>query len=123
LVGWLAYNLFSYIWAKDNLEVLRYSLWIVRYLVLFLIYSKLFTYFRYLRWFQWFLYGIVLLWVATAVVEMVTFKHLSVSKHVGELTYMPTGPFYGENHLAAYLMLFSPFLIFVPVISGHKGWG
>ncbi len=122
LVFWLAFNLASYVWARDNVEVLRYSLWILRYLVLFLIYSKVFTHEKYLRNFEWFLFGIVILYVATAIWEMVSFQHLGVSKHFGEFSYVPTGPFYGENHLAAYLLLFSPFLLFMPKFAKPRGW-
>lgn len=122
LLFWIAYNLFTYVWAMDQLEVLRYTAWILRYLALFLIFGKVFTQEAWLRRFEWFLFGVVLLWSVTAVWEMVTFQHLPVSKHYGELSNLPSGPFFGENHLAAYLLLLMPFLLFVPRLSGRGIW-
>lgn len=123
LLLWLTFNLASYLWARDQKLVLQYALLILHYLVLFLIFSKLFTSFPRLRNFHWFLFGMVLLYLATAVWEMLSLHHLPVSKYYARLHYLPTGPFFGENHLAAYLLLFSPFLLFVPKLRQHKGWG
>ncbi len=122
LVLWLGYNLASYAWALDTEQVLHYSVWILRYLVMFLIFSKLFTHYRYLEHFHWFLFGLMLLYLATAVWELVTFNHLPVSRRYGEIHYMPSGPFYQENHLAAYLLLFTPFLLFAPRLGQRRIW-
>lgn len=122
LLLWLIFNLASYLWARDQKLVLQYALLILQYLLLFLIFSKLFTRCSWLQNFHWFIFGMVLLYLGTAVWEMTTLQHLPVSKYYARLHYLPTGPFFGENHLAAYLMLFSPFLLFVPRLSARKGW-
>ncbi len=123
LVFWLIFNLASYVWAQDRDEVLLYSLWILRYLILFLAFGKLFTQQKFLDRVPWFLAGMVLLYVATALWELSSFSHLPTSRYYGRISYMPTGPFYNENNLAAYLMLFSPFLLFMPKLARHRGWG
>ena len=118
LAGWTILNLASYIWAMDKTLVLSYTAWILRYMALFLIYDKLFEDPGLLRKFHWFLFLLMLLYVGTALVEMFTFKHLPVSRHYGKGFFIPSGPFYNENNLASYLLLFSPFLLFVPRLSG-----
>lgn len=120
LAGWTILNLASYIWAMDKTLVLSYTAWILRYMVLFLIYDKLFEDPVLLRGFHWFLFLMVLLYVGTALVELFTFKHLPASRHYGTGSFMPSGPFYNENNMASYLLLFSPFLLFVPRISGKR---
>lgn len=120
LAGWTILNLASYIWAMDKTLVLSYTAWILRYMALFLIYDKLFEDPGLLRKFHWFLFLLMLLYVGTALVEMFTFKHLPVSRHYGKGFFIPSGPFYNENNLASYLLLFSPFLLFVPRISGKR---
>lgn len=120
LAGWTILNLASYIWAMDKALVLNYTVFILRYTTLFLIYNKLFEDPVPLRGFHWFLFLLVLLYVGTALVEMLTFKHLPVSRHYGKGSFIPSGPFYGENQLASYLLLFSPFLLFVPRVSGKR---
>ncbi len=120
---WLIYNMASYAWAKDGAEVLRYTVWILRYLALFLIYSKLFSDPRLLKRFHWFLFGLVLLYVATSIWEMLTLSHLEPSRLYGKVSFVPTASFYGENILAAFLLLFSPFLLFVPKLTPGKGLG
>ena len=123
LAGWTILNLASYIWAMDKMLVLGCTSRILHYMALFLIYDKLFEDPRLLRSFHWFLFFLVLLYVGTALVEMFTFKHLPVSRHYGKGFFMPSGPFYNENNLASYLLLFSPFLLFAPKISGKRWLG
>jgi O-antigen ligase len=120
---WFIYNLASYAWARDGVEVMLYGLYILRYLALFIVFSKLFGQERQRRILPWFMFALVLLYVATAVWELATFRHLPTSRKYGDITYMPTGPFYNENNLAAFLLLFSPFLLFAPKLAPRKGWG
>ncbi|HQH50451.1 MAG TPA: O-antigen ligase family protein [Candidatus Cloacimonadota bacterium] len=120
LAGWTILNLASYIWAMDKTLVLSYAAWILRYMFLFFIYDKLFEDPELLRRFHWFLFLLVLLYVGTALLEMLTCKHLPVSRHYGSGFFVPSGPFYNENNLASYLLLFSPFLLFMPQIYGKR---
>lgn len=113
LLFWLSYSLFSYIWAKDRSLAADYSLLIFRYLAVFMIFSAAFRDRWLLKHFHLFLIGILVLYILTALIEVVTLKHLPSSRMYGRNYFIPTGPFYGENILAAFMMLIFPFLLFI----------
>jgi len=121
LALWFIYNLLSYLWAVDSKEVLLYALLIARYSVMFMAFDRLLRKPGLLKLAPWFLSGILLLYVLTALWELTSFHHLPSSRLYGDWHYVPTGPFYNENNLAAYMMLFTPFLLFLPKLSG-KWW-
>lgn len=120
LTFWLGYSLFTYIWAHDNIRALTYSIWILRYLLTFLLFSHVFK----TKWirdnFFWFVISILFLYLVTAVYEIITWNHLPSSRYHGVMVPIPTGPFYNENNLAAYMLLFSPFILFLPKIVSRN---
>lgn len=120
LFVWLGYSLCSYIWAQDRLLAVDYSMLIFRYLFLFMLFSAAFRDHRLLSKLHLFLVVIAVLYIVTAVWEIVTFKHLSPSKYYGHLYFRPTGPFYGVNDLAAFMQLFLPFLLFLPNLYSKR---
>jgi teichuronic acid biosynthesis protein TuaE len=111
---WLGYSLCSYIWAQDRLMAMDYSLLIFRYLFLFMFFSAIFRDHRLLSKLHLFLAFIFLLYIATGVWEILTLNHLPPSRFYGHKFFRPTGPFYGENVMAAFLLLLLPFLLFLP---------
>ncbi len=114
LIVWLGYSLCSYIWAQDRLLAVDYSLLIFRYLFLFMLFSAAFRDHRLLSKLHLFLVVIAVLYIVTAVWEVLTFNHLPPSKYYGHKFFRPTGPFYGENNMAAFMLLLLPFLLFLP---------
>lgn len=117
---WLAYSLFSYIWAIDRDLALENSLLIFRYLGVFVIFDALFRDHRILRRAHLVMAGILVLYILTALWEMLTFQHLPSSRYYGmPFYYVPTGPFYNQNNLAAFMIFIMPFLLFLPKLHRH----
>lgn len=114
LLLWLGYSMFSYIWAQDRLLAADYSLLIFRYLFLFMFFSAVFRDHRLLSRLHLFLAFISFLYIAVGVWEVLSLNHLPPSKYYGSKFYRPTGPFYGENIMAAFMVLLFPFLLFLP---------
>ena len=123
LVFWLIYSLIGYLWAVDKSAVLEYSYLIFRYLITFMIFEI------FLRnnpailakghYFLMFTVGVYFL---TALWEIITFSHLPSSRLYQNPMPIPTGPFYNENNLAAFLLMLFPVMLFfarlVPNIWG-----
>ncbi|MCD8479760.1 MAG: O-antigen ligase family protein [Candidatus Cloacimonetes bacterium] len=117
---WLAYSLFSYIWAIDRDLALENSLLIFRYLGVFVIFDALFRDHRILRRAHLVMAGILVLYILTALWEMLTFQHLPSSRYYGmPFYYVPTGPFYNQNNLAAFMIFIMPCLLFLPKLYRH----
>jgi teichuronic acid biosynthesis protein TuaE len=116
LFFWLGYSLCSYVWAQDRFLALDYSLLIFRFLFLFMFFSAVFRDRRLLNKLPVFLAFIALLYVGTAIWEILTLNHLPPSRLYGDRYFIPTGPFYGENHLAAAMTLLFPFLLLLPEV-------
>jgi teichuronic acid biosynthesis protein TuaE len=114
LLFWLGYSLCSYIWAQDRLLAADYSLLIFRYLFLFMFFSAVFRDHRLLSKLHLFLAFIAFLYIVTGIWEILTLDHLPPSRFYGSKFYRPTGPFYGENKMAAFMLLLTPFLLFLP---------
>lgn len=114
LLFWLGYSLCSYIWAQDRLLAADYSLLIFRYLFLFMFFSAVFRDHRLLSKLHLFLAFIAFLYIVTGIWEILTLDHLPPSRFYGSKFYRPTGPFYGENNMAAFMLLLTPFLLFLP---------
>lgn len=117
---WLLYSLFSFAWAIDSHSVLEHCLHITRNLIVFMLFEGLFRDHR-IRDKAYYLYLAVLVaYMATAVWEISTLQHLNSSRLYGQLSIAPTGPFFGENILAAMLLMLLPLLVFLPKL--HQQW-
>ncbi|MBM4403377.1 MAG: O-antigen ligase family protein [Candidatus Cloacimonetes bacterium] len=121
LTFWLGYSLLSYIWAHDRMLAVSYSFWILRYLLIFLMFSQIFRVQRIRERFHLFLLLIMILYLGIAIYEMITWNHLPGSRYHGMMVPIPTGPFIGENILAAYWLVLSPFLLFIPKLL-NRSW-
>lgn len=112
---WLAYALLSYIWAADRILALENALLIFRYMGVFLIFDALARDKRILKRAHLLMVAVLLLYILIALWEMLTFQHLPSSRYYGlALYYLPTGPFYNQNNLAAFMLLIMPFVLFLP---------
>jgi teichuronic acid biosynthesis protein TuaE len=100
---------------------LDYAILIFRYLCVFMIFSAALRDPRLLGKMHLFFVGILVLYLLTAVWEMATWNHLPTSRMYGRNHFAPTGPFYGENILAAFMLLLLPFLMFLPKLY-RKPW-
>lgn len=116
---WLAYAMFSYVWAVDTVWARQQIPIIARYLGIFLLFSVLFRNPEVRDKAYYFFLLMLLAWLATAVWEFTTLQHLWSSRLYQKLTWIPCGPFYGENTLAAMLLMLLPLLIFMPKLSRH----
>ena len=120
LLSLCAYSLLSYYWAIDKNEALEYSTLMLRNTATFIIFSAMFRSRKVCRNAQWFFFAIVIAYQATAVWEITTWQHLWVSRYYGIETFIPTGPFYGENNMAAFMLLILPYALFIPWL--HNRW-
>jgi teichuronic acid biosynthesis protein TuaE len=48
---------------------------------------------------------------------MVTWHHLPSSRYFTKQTFIPSGPFYGENILAAFMLMILPIMLFLPKLK------
>ena len=112
---WLSYSMFSYIWAIDRELALDHVLLIFRYMCVFLLFDALARDRRIIAKAHLIMVGVLVLYVITALWEMLTFQHLPSSQFYGmAFYYVPTGPFFNPNNLAAFMIFILPFLIFLP---------
>ncbi len=121
LAFWFSYNALTILWANDTKHVIVHIMVIMRYGLLFLIFSNLFRIRAILNKFHWFILVMLVLYLATAIWELVTWQHLPSSRFYQKLHFMPTGPFFGENVLAGYFLLFTPFILFISKIT-NRAW-
>lgn len=113
LVTWLIYSLVSYLWAVDKSPALEYSYLIFRYLVTFLMFELFLRNSpNVLAKGHYFLMFIVGIYFLTAVWEIATFNHLPSSRLYESGLPIPTGPYFNENNLAAFLLLLFPMMLF-----------
>lgn len=120
MLAWLAYSLLGYIWAQDRMLALDFSFLIYRYLIAFLVFDALCRDNRVLERSHLILLGFLGLYLLTAYWEMATFSHLPSSKLYGIKHFTPTGPFYNQNNLAAFMLLLLPFALFLPKLHAGK---
>ncbi len=110
LVLWLAYSLISFFWIREIRPARDFTLNILIYLLLFLIFSQLFHRRQFLlaaplpMQMIFYAYCLVYLW------EMLTWNHLPSSRLHQIPLPVPTGVYFNENNSAVTLMLLAPFL-------------
>jgi len=111
---WLTYALSSYIWAADRELALDFALLIFRYMATFLLFDAVFRDRRILDKAHIFFVAILVLYTMTALWEMLTWQHLPSSRLYGSNLFIPTGPFFNQNNLAAFMLFILPFVLFLP---------
>lgn len=119
---WLAYTLLGYIWAADRDLALKHALLVFRYMGVFLIFNGFFRDRRILNKAHLAMAAVLILYILVAFWEMLTFQHLPTSRYYGlDFYFLPTGPFYNQNNLAAFMLFIMPFLLFLPKLY-KKPW-
>ncbi len=116
----VAYSLLSYIWAVNKDEALYYSTLLIRNAFVFVLFSALFRKRIICLKANYFYLFVLLAYLGTALWEMITWQHLPSSRFYGGSMFIPSGPFYGENLLAAFSLMLFPYLLFLPKL--HKGF-
>ncbi len=119
-VIWLSYALLSYLWAIEKKEAIVYCLIILRSSLLFTMYGALFRNRKIRERAHWFLIVVMLGYLSIAIWELITRHHLPISRLYGSFVPSPSGPFYGENVLAAFLILFLPYIIMFPKLYNRR---
>lgn len=112
LALWMCYSLFSYVWADDKQNVIDYTMFIGAYLIISIIISQFCNTIKRLKFIHFLFILISLAYIAVAIWEVSGFRHMFISRHVDNFTFIPTGPFYNENTLASAIILIFPFIIF-----------
>ena len=120
LLALLAYNLLTYLWAIDRLGAISYNWSIIRYVLLFVIYSNLFRNSLIRARSQWLMVGLFAVYLGWAIFEMLTLQHAPNSRYYGVKHFIPTGAFVGENMLAAYMMILLPFVVYIVKVLKSK---
>ena len=118
---WFVYNGITLFWALDKEEVMWWALYISRYAITFWVFSILFRKKEIKRLMPVIWAGIFLLYIITAIWEMTVWDHLPSSRFYGRKIWVPTGPFYGENILASFIILLLPFTVLLPLYL-KKNW-
>lgn len=116
-VFWLSYALLSYLWAVDRSEALTYCIIILRAGLIFLMFGAMFRDSTIRESAHWFVILVMLGYLGIAIWELLSRQHLPISRLYGSIVPSPTGPFYGENVLAAFLLLFTPYIFLLSKLS------
>lgn len=120
LLALSAYSLLSYNWSIDKQVSLVHSELILKKALLFIIISVCCRNNSIKKNAHWFWYFLVLSYLCIALWEIITWKHLPQSIFYNSASFIPTGPFYGPNHLAAVNNLLLPFILFGPELKHNN---
>lgn len=107
---WLSYCIFSYVWSNDPNLAFEYAKLIIRYIVIFVIFSQLFLSRKRQKQLVIFYQIVVFIYLGIALWEVFSGQHLPSSRYYGTIVPIPSGPFLGENLLAAFLLILLPHL-------------
>jgi len=120
LLTWTSYSFLSYNWSFVKPISIVHSELIFKKTMLFIIVSIFCRDLTVKKCAPWFWFFIIIVYIAIALWEMLTWQHLPQSLLYNKTTFVPTGPFYGPNQLAAVFNLLIPFILFLPEIKKSK---
>jgi len=114
LIFWTIYSLFTIVWAKSIKLTLIHTHYVSLFLITFIIFTQSFRSKKFLNIFYYSLIGIFFLYQVIAIWELTTLQHLATSRagSDGIFSFVPYGPFYNRNDMAAVLLMLSPFVLF-----------
>ncbi len=114
LIFWIIYSLFTLVWAKNIKLTMLHTHYISLFFITFFIFTQSFRSKKYLNIFYYSLIGIFFLYQILAIWELTTLQHLPTSSagHNGTFSFVPFGPFYNRNDMAAVLLMLSPLVLF-----------
>lgn len=113
LVFWVSYSLFTLVWAKSMQMVLLNTHYVSLFLFTFVIFTQSVSNKRLYRYFYYCIIGTYFLYQAIALWELTTLNHLpTASASVKDaISFVPFGPFYNRNDMAAILLMLSPIIL------------
>jgi len=120
LLALSAYSLLSYNWSIDKRISLVHSKLILKKTALFIIISVFSRDQRVKKYAHWFWFFLLLAYLGISFWEIVSWKHLPQSIYYNRAIFVPTGPFYGPNQMAAVFNLLFPFFLFIPQLTKDK---
>lgn len=123
MLAWTSYSFLSYNWSFVKQVSVVHSILILKKAMLFIIVSIFCRHQTVKKYAPWFWFSVILVYIAIALWEMLTWQHLPQSLYYNKTNFVPTGPFYGPNQLAAAFNLLLPFILFLPEIKKSKFWG
>jgi teichuronic acid biosynthesis protein TuaE len=111
---WLCWGLLSIIWALNQQVVISYSFYNMIFLTLALLFSQETISHHFFGFVRTFLTLEVLILIAVALWEIMTWNHLPNSRFVKKdiTTFKPTAVFTNENDLASALLLYYPIALY-----------
>jgi O-antigen ligase len=114
LLLWILYSLLSFFWAKNQIIVLKYTVFLVIQFLIFFIITQLITSIKRFKYFFYLIYFVYVIYIIIGIWEFFTWNHLAPSSHTirGVVSFIPTGPFYNPNNFAWILIILSPFIFF-----------
>lgn len=123
MLAWTSYSFLSYNWSFVKQVSVVHSILILKKAMLFIIVSIFCRHQTVKKYAPWFWFSVILVYIVIALWEMLTWQHLPQSLYYNKTNFVPTGPFYGPNQLAAAFNLLLPFILFLPEIKKSKFWG
>ena len=114
LTLWLVYAIFSATWTYNIKLGLLESFRIAASLITFFLVAQSISNKKILDKFNYFFIILFTLYIGIAVWEVTTFNHLPTTKHgiEGISSFVPFGPFFNRNDMAAALLMLLPFVLF-----------
>jgi teichuronic acid biosynthesis protein TuaE len=114
LLLWLAYAIFSSIWTYNIKLGLVESFRIASSFITFFLVAQSISNKEILEKTYYFFIIVFVLYIGIAIWEITTFNHLPTSKHgiEGISSFIPFGPFFNRNDMAAALLMLMPFVLF-----------
>lgn len=111
---WFCYSLASSIWAQQLKLGIIDTFHVLIILLSFYLAVQLLNSLQRIVVFSRVLIVIFVIYLLTALWEIVTLNHLPVARHAieGVTSFIPFGPFYNENNMAAVLIMIMPFPYF-----------
>lgn len=113
LMLWTAYSLFTLVWAKSMQMVILNTHYVSLSLLTFIIFTQSVSNKRIYKYFYYCIIGIYFLYQLIALWELTTLNHLpTASASVKDvISFVPFGPFYNRNDMAAILLMLSPIVL------------
>jgi teichuronic acid biosynthesis protein TuaE len=121
MLVWLSYCIFSVVWSNNPKLAFEYGKLILRYWIIFIIFSQFFLSLKRQKQLIYFYQIVILIYLGISIWELYSGQHLPTSRYYGKFIPIPSGPFLGENLLAAFLLILLPYLS-VPLFFMKKSW-
>lgn len=121
LLFWIGYSCLSYSWARDSTAVMITSIsLLVHFFVFVSVLSYLIFFKHHFSFFLSLLILILFFYIFSSFYESFTMTHVWYSRKAEVMSFVPTGPFYNENTLAAAMIMLFPLVLFLGKYLNNK---